>query len=50
LANGAAPFWGLTLALYMIRNSTLIEWLSPDEKQELLLIAKAIKITGTDIL
>jgi hypothetical protein len=50
LANGAAPFWGMTLALYMIRNSTLIEWLSPDEKQELLLIAKSIKITGLDIL
>lgn len=45
LANSASPYWSVRVALYMIRNSSLIEWLTPDEKQALLSIAKAISMS-----
>ena len=48
LANGASPYWSVRVALYMTRNSSLIEWLTPDEKQALLSMAKTISMSDME--
>lgn len=50
LENGAAPFLQLDLALFLSRRSKFTTWLTEDEKNELIAIAKEIKIRGKDIL
>lgn len=49
LENGAYPFGALDSALWLAKNSTLVSWLTEDEKKELLALAKEIKIKGKEI-
>lgn len=50
LENGAAPYLQLDLALFLSRRSVFVSWLTEDEKNKLIAIAKEIKIRGKDIL
>ena len=49
LENGARPYLSLYFALWLVKKSTFISWLTEEEKQEMLAIAKSIKISGKEI-
>lgn len=49
LENGAYPYGSLESALWRLKNCTFMSWLSESEKQEILSLAKEIKIKGKEI-
>jgi len=49
LENGAYPYGALDTALWLAKKSTLVSWLTEEERTELLSIAKEIKIKGKEI-
>lgn len=50
LDNGAAPYYALSLALWCVKYSTILSWMDEEDKQQVLSIAKEIKIKVGEIL